>query len=241
MKTINDPVSSAPSVLTDLRRNASRADVPVAITLLIVDDHALIRENWAFIFKLDARFEVLGACGSGEEAIELAKTLRPHVVLMDINLPGMSGVEATAALRSHAPETKIIGVSLHSQPSYARKIMKRGASGYVTKNSSRHELYEAIVNINQGKKYICEEVKSNLAEQVLGGEKSSGGLNALSAREIEIISAVRKGSSSKEIAEALNISVKTVEVHRYNVLKKLNLKNTAALVQFIHESELELD
>jgi two-component system invasion response regulator UvrY len=160
---------------------------------------------------------------------------------MDINLPGMNGIEATQQIRKFSPGTKILGVSLHTQPTYARKMIQKGAMGYVTKNSSREEMFKALMEIQSGKKYICEEIKNILSEQVISGEDQQSGLNSLSQREIEIIAFIKKGNSSKEIADALSISVKTVEVHRYNILKKLNLKNAAALVNFINNSQLEFD
>ena len=210
------------------------------ITILIADDHTLVRETWSFILNNDPRFQVLAECGSGEEAVELARNLRPNIVIMDINLPGINGIEATHQIRKFSPASKILGVSLHTQPTYARKMMQKGASGYVTKNSSREEMYKAIIEIHNGKKYICEEIKNILSEQVISGEEPQSGLNSLSQREIEIITLIKNGHSSKEIAESLNISVKTVEVHRYNILKKLNLKNAASLVNFINNSQLDL-
>ena len=211
------------------------------ITILIADDHTLVRETWSFILNTDPRFSVIAESGSGEDAIEMAKKLRPNIVIMDINLPGMNGIEATQQIRKFSPGTKVLGVSLHTQPTYARKMIQKGAMGYVTKNSSREEMFKAIMEIQAGKKYICEEIKNILSEQVISGEDQNTGLNSLSQREIEIISYIKKGNSSKEIADALSISVKTVEVHRYNVLKKLNLKNAAALVNFINNSQLDFD
>lgn len=211
------------------------------ITILIADDHTLVRETWSFILNTDPRFNVIAESGSGEEAIELAKKLRPNIVIMDINLPGMNGIEATQQIRKFSPGSRILGVSLHTQPTYARKMMQKGAMGYVTKNSSREEMFKAILEIQAGKKYICDEIKNILSEQVISGDDPQTGLNSLSQREIEIISYIKKGNSSKEIADALNISVKTVEVHRYNILKKLNLKNAAALVNFINNSQLDFD
>lgn len=209
------------------------------ITILIADDHTLVRETWSFILNTDERFQVIAECGSGEEAVELAKQLRPDVVIMDINLPGMNGIEATHLIRKFSPASRILGVSLHTQPTYARKMIQKGAMGYVTKNSSREEMFKAIIEIQAGRRYICDEIKNILSEQVINGEDQQGGLNALSQREIEIINFIKKGFSSKEIAESLDISVKTVEVHRYNILKKLNLKNSAALVNYINNSQLE--
>ncbi len=211
------------------------------ITILIADDHTLVRETWSFILNTDPRFNVIAESGSGEEAIELAKKLRPNIVIMDINLPGMNGIEATQQIRKFSPGSRILGVSLHTQPTYARKMMQKGAMGYVTKNSSREEMFKAIMEIQAGKKYICDEIKNILSEQVISGDDPQTGLNSLSQREIEIISYIKKGNSSKEIADALSISVKTVEVHRYNILKKLNLKNAAALVNFINNSQLDFD
>lgn len=211
------------------------------ITILIADDHTLVRETWSFILNTDERFKVIGECGSGEEAVEQAKQLRPNIVIMDINLPGINGIEATQQIRKYSPASRILGVSLHTQPTYARKMIQKGAMGYVTKNSSREEMFKAITEIQAGRRYICEEIKNILSEQVINGEDQQGGLNALSQREIEIINFIKKGFSSKEIAESLDISVKTVEVHRYNILKKLNLKNSAALVNYINNSQLEFD
>jgi DNA-binding NarL/FixJ family response regulator len=209
------------------------------ITILIADDHTLVRETWSFILNTDPRFKVIAESGSGEDAIEMAKQLRPQIVIMDINLPGMNGIEATQLIRKYSPGSRILGVSLHTQPTYARKMIQKGAMGYVTKNSSREEMFKAIMEIQAGRKYICEEIKNILSEQVIGGgDDQQGGLNSLSQREIEIITFIKKGNSSKEIADTLNISVKTVEVHRYNILKKLNLKNAAALVNFINNSQL---
>ena len=210
------------------------------ITILIADDHTLVRETWSFILNSDPRFYVVAECGSGEEAVEMAKNLRPEVVIMDINLPGINGIEATELVKKFSPNSKIVGVSLHTQPTYARKMMQKGATGYVTKNSSKEEMFKAIVEVYNGRKYVCEEIKNILSEQVISGEDQPMGLNALSQREIEIISFIKKGHSSKEIADALGISVKTVEVHRYNILKKLNLKNAAALVNFINNSQLDV-
>jgi DNA-binding NarL/FixJ family response regulator len=209
------------------------------ITLLIVDDHTLIREMWSVILNKDPRFSVIGSTGNAEDAILMAKQLNPDVVIMDINLPGMNGIEATQLIRKYAPGTRILGVSLHSLPAYAREMMQKGASGYVTKNSSSEEMLTAIIDVHSGKKYICDEIKRILTDQMMSDDGQPKGLNAISPREIEIIAHIKEGSSSKEIAESLSISVKTVEVHRYNILKKLQLKNSAALVNYINNSQLK--
>ncbi len=204
------------------------------ITILLVDDHKLIRDSWSFILNSDPRFQVIGETSAGEEAVEIAKTKRPRIVLMDVNMSPMNGFDATRQIRKFSPGSKVIGISMHTMPAYARRMLKMGAMGYVTKNSSKDEMINAIVEVNNGKKYVCEEVKNILAQQELEDESGTPDMNVLSRREIEIVQLIKEGLSSKEIAQRLDISLKTVEVHRYNILKKLSLKNTAALVNFIN-------
>ncbi len=210
------------------------------ITILITDDHTLVRESWVMVFNSDPRFHVIAQCGSGEEAIELAKELRPNVVIMDINLPGMDGFAATAQIRKYSPGSKILAVSLHDLPVYARKMLQSGATGYVTKNSPQEEMFKAVVEVANGRKYICDEIKEILAQKELNNDESRDGLYSLSKRELHIIGMLKKGLSSKQIASDINISVKTVEVHRYNILKKLDLPNVASLVNYVNNSQLAL-
>ena len=208
------------------------------ITILLVDDHKLIRDSWSFILNNDPRFQVIGESSTGLEAIEIAKIKKPRIVLMDINMSPLNGFDATRQIRKFSPGSKVIGVSMHSMPAYARRMLQLGAMGYVTKNSSKEEMIEAIVEVNNGKKYICEEVKNILAQKELEENSNEPDMNVLSRRELSIAQLIKEGLSSKEIALRLDISLKTVEVHRYNILKKLNLKNTAALVNFINTQGL---
>ena len=210
-----------------------------AISILIADDHKLIRDTWSFILNTDNRFKVVAECSNGEEAIEQAKQKRPQIVLMDINMTPVSGLEATRQIRKVSPGSKIIGVSMHSQPAYAKKMLQIGAKGYVTKNSSRDEMFKAIMEVHHGNRYICDEVKNIISEQIMDDSPSQG-INALSERELQIVKLIKEGFSSKEISGQLNISLKTVEVHRHNILKKLNLKNSAALVNYINTYAVDL-
>jgi DNA-binding NarL/FixJ family response regulator len=204
------------------------------ISILIADDHKLIRETWAYILNNDSRFKVIASCENAEDAIKLTRQKHPDVVLMDINMAPFSGMEATRRIREVWPQSRIIGVTMHSQPSYARKMMQIGASGYVTKNSSREEMMKAIVEVHQGNKYICKEIKDILTDQTERKPVELVGINSLTEREMEIINLIKKGFSSKEISYSLEISLKTVEVHRHNILKKLKLKNSASLVNFMN-------
>jgi two-component system invasion response regulator UvrY len=150
----------------------------------------------------------------------------------------MNGMDAVKEIRRVSPCSKILGVSLHTQPVYAKKMLKNGAMGYVTKNSSREEMFRAIHELLAGKKYICDAIKNSLVEDFTTENQQSKAINQLTERELEIISYIREGKSSKEIAEKLYISVKTVEVHRYKILQKLDLKNAAALVNFINQHQV---
>ena len=207
------------------------------ITILVTDDQALVREAWSFILKSNPKFEVIAECSSGEEAIKKSIELHPNIVIMDINLPGMKGIEATEQIMKYSPDSKIIGVSMHSEPAYVRKIMDAGALGYVTKNSHPEVMFKAIFEVAAGRKYICAEIKNILSELFLNDAESKKD-KSLSVREIEIVECIKKGDSSKEIATKLNLSAKTVEAHRYNILKKLDLKNSASLVDFMNRTQV---
>jgi two-component system, NarL family, invasion response regulator UvrY len=217
-----------------------KASVMKKISIMIVDDHTLIRETWSFLLGKNENFDVVAECGDGERAIELARDKRPDVVLLDINMAPMSGFDVLKMIRKYSPSSKIIGVSMHSQPAYAKKMLRLGAKGYVTKNSPRQEMLEAIAEVSNNRIYICQEVKNILSDQMLNGDQVNPDINNLSDREMQIVRALKEGLSSKEIASELNISLKTVEVHRHNILKKLKLKNTVSLINFINSQAFDI-
>jgi DNA-binding NarL/FixJ family response regulator len=204
------------------------------ITILIADDHKLIRETWSFILNNDPRFHVIATTGDAEEAVSIVAEKRPDLTLMDINMAPVSGMEATQHIRMHDPNAKVIAVSMHSQLAYAKKMLQIGAKGYVTKNSSKEEMIKAILVVQEGGKYICEEIRNIISDQLLDEKEATPDINMLTEREMEVINLIKEGMSSKEIATGLKISLKTVEVHRHNILKKLKLKNSASLVNFIN-------
>jgi two-component system invasion response regulator UvrY len=210
------------------------------VSIMIVDEHTLIRETWSFLLGKNENFDVVAECGDGERAIELARDKRPDVVLLDINMAPMSGFDVLKMIRKYSPGSKIIGVSMHSQPAYAKKMLRLGAKGYVTKNSPRQEMLEAISEVSKNQVYVCQEVKNILSDQMLNGDQVNPDINNLSDREMQIVRALKEGLSSKEIASELNISLKTVEVHRHNILKKLKLKNTVSLINFINSQAFDI-
>lgn len=207
---------------------------------MIFDDHNLVAEMWSELINSDERFSVIGICNDTSDAcLEQVKNKRPDVVIMDINIQPMSGIEATKLVKKLSPGSKVIGVSMHNQPSFAKRMLKNGALGYVTKSSNKNEMFEAITSVTANKVFICKEIQENLAKQVFEDDDTPD-ISKLSEREIDVLKHIKEGLSSKEIAEKLFLSARTVEVHRSNILKKLNLKNTASLLKFIHNSPLDI-
>jgi DNA-binding NarL/FixJ family response regulator len=210
------------------------------ISIMIFDDHNLVAEMWSELINSDERFSVIGICNdTTEKSIETIKTKRPDIVIMDINIQPNSGIDSTKMVKKVSPGTKVIGVSMHNQPSFAKRMLKNGALGYVTKSSNRSEMFEAILSVNDGKIFVCKEIQENLAKQVFEDDETPD-ISKLSEREVEVLKHIKDGMSSKEIGETLFLSTRTVEVHRSNILKKLNLKNTASLLKFIHNSSLDI-
>jgi DNA-binding NarL/FixJ family response regulator len=213
-----------------IRKFGSKTSKP--ITLLIVDDHTLIRESWSYILGQMPNYQVVAEAGDGLEATELAGKEKPDIVLLDINMSPINGFEALKLIRKKTPKSKTIAVSMHSQPAYAKKILQLGGVGYVTKNSPKQEMFMAINQVYSGSKFICEEIKRNIVELMAEKDNSVQGVNSLTEREMLVINLIREGLSSKEMADKLTTSIKTIEVHRHNILKKLKLKNTVSLIDF---------
>jgi len=135
------------------------------IRIVLVDDHELVRGSWKLLLKQDTRFSVIGECRNGAEAIEEAQKLRPDIIIMDINMYPMNGMEATEKISQVAPSVKIIGLSINNQPAYVQKMMNAGAKGYMTKNSSLHEMTHAIMEVHNGRQYICEEIRQKMGDE----------------------------------------------------------------------------
>jgi DNA-binding NarL/FixJ family response regulator len=210
------------------------------ISIIIFDDHNLVAEMWSDLINSDERFSVIGICNdTSDKSIESVKTKRPDVVIMDINIQPTSGIEATKLVKKGSPGTKVIGVSMHNQPSFAKRMLKNGALGYVTKSSNKSEMFEAIETVVTGKIFVCKEIQENLSKQVFEDDETPD-ISKLSEREVDVLKLIKDGLSSKEIADKLFLSSRTVEVHRSNILKKLNLKNTASLLKFIHNSSMDI-
>ena len=206
--------------------------------IIIIDDHRLFRETLAGLINADNNFEVIGQSSSAQEAMNMVSLLNPAMLIMDMNLPGMNGVEATTCIHERYPTVKIIGLSMHISPDICRQFFRAGASAYLTKNTSGTELITALKEVQQHRKYTCTEIKDIIAIQQLGADPQKAKAE-LTKREKEIISYLRQGLSSREIALKIKMALKTVETHRYNMLKKLGLPNTASLLTYIHRNDME--
>jgi DNA-binding NarL/FixJ family response regulator len=195
------------------------------ISVLLVDDHALVRRGFRRMLDDDETIEVVGEASNGTEAVQLAEKLRPQVIVMDCQLPELTGVAATRIiLRSH-PETAILMLSMHSEDTLVRQALDAGARGYVLKNANDLDLASAIKNVAAGKSVIDPQLQR---AETLKGERDT----ALTARELEVLQHIVAGKSNKEIASELDLSVNTVSVHRANIMERLGIHKTAELVVY---------
>jgi DNA-binding NarL/FixJ family response regulator len=195
------------------------------ISVLLVDDHALVRRGFRRMLDDDETLEVVGEASNGAEAVQLAEKLHPQVIVMDCQLPELTGVAATRIiLRSH-PETAILMLSMHSEDTLVRQALDAGARGYVLKNANDLDLASAIKNVAAGKSVIDPQLQR---AETLKGERDT----ALTARELEVLQHIVAGKSNKEIAANLDLSVNTVSVHRANIMERLGIHKTAELVVY---------
>lgn len=196
------------------------------IKILIVEGHQLIAEAWGCVLNTVADFEVVGTVANEKDAIQIALDKRPDIVLMGLNLSEGDGFSCTLEIYNQLPKTRIIGLSIHDDLALVKKILSKGASGYLTKNCTSEELIKAIILVNKGREYICSEIKNSFFKKLMIDKTSS---KELSNREIEIVKLIAEGCTSKVIGDQLHVSNRTVETHRYNILHKLALNNAAQL------------
>lgn len=199
------------------------------ITVLLVDDHELVRTGIEYLLGNDPDIEVLAVASSGEEAIKLHRKLNPEVVMMDINMPGMGGVEAIKRIIMHDPTAKIIALSVYDDGPIPHQAIACGAKGYINKGCPVEELIKAVTTVSQGRNYLASEVATNMVFSPIN--ESSNVFANLSKRELQIATRIINGHKINEIAESLAISPKTVNTHRYRVHEKLGIDDDIALVR----------
>ncbi|MBX9852237.1 MAG: response regulator transcription factor [Cytophagaceae bacterium] len=206
------------------------------IKIILADDHPLIREGFKALLKKNKEFEVIGEAENGKELIRIISELTPDILLLDITMPQLNGLEAIAQLKKVNPDIKFIVLTMHEEREYVLNSIKSGASGYLLKNIEREELEKAIKRVYEGGKYFSPSVSNILAETIMKSDKEE--ITEISPREKEVLRYVAEGNSTKQIASILNISDRTVESHRINLLKKLRVHNTAELIRKATELKL---
>lgn len=199
------------------------------IRILLVDDHKLIRVGLRNVLAGNADMEIVGEAGDGEEGLRLARELKPDVVVLDINMPEMNGVEATRKLARLDPAPRILIVSVHKQDPIPTRLLEAGASGYLTKDLAADEIVAAVRQVSAGRRYLSADVAREMALAQLGGASS---LSTLSDREMEVLLLVATGMSLQDIAEKLHVSPKTVATYRYRLFEKLDVTNDVELARY---------
>jgi len=215
------------------------------IRILVVDDHSLVREGIITMLSIYEDFKVVGDAENGEEAIKKVIKLQPEVILLDINMPGMNGIETAKRILEDTPETKIIILSMEVTQDYISEAIKAGVAGYLAKDTKKDILAEAIRKVMQGEQYFGEKISQVIFKgfyRQSKGERIATQNKDLSKREVEVLRLITSGMSNREIADKLFISIRTVDAHRNHIMQKLNLKSTAELVKYaIREKIIELD
>jgi DNA-binding NarL/FixJ family response regulator len=199
------------------------------IRILLADDHPMIRAGFKSMLDKNERFEIVGEAENGKELTALASQLNPDIILVDISMPVMNGLDALEALSSQLPGVRIIVLTMHEEREYILQALKGGAAGYLLKNIERFELERAIMTVYEGGKYFSPIITNILAEAVAKPEPNDTA--DVTPREKEVLELVAQGNSTKQIADLLGISIRTVESHRINMLKKMKVNNTAGLIK----------
>ena len=205
------------------------------LRIVLAEDHTILREGLRALLSADPSFEIIGEAPNGREAVRCVEKLEPDLLLMDLSMPRMSGMDAIREIKNRYPEIKIIALTVHKTEEYLLTTLKAGADGYVLKDATHDELVLAIKNVMSGKSYLSPGVSEKVIEGYLEGRESNRSHSpweTLSQREREVLKLIAEGFKNKEIAEDLCISLKTVEKHRANLMKKLDLHNAAALTVY---------
>jgi two-component system response regulator NreC len=207
----------------------------MTIRLVLVDDHSIVRTGLRMLLEGEQDVQITGEAGTAREAIALIDELRPDVVLMDIGLPDLTGIDATREIKRLHPQVAIVALTIHEDEQYFFRMLEAGASGYVPKRAAPEELITAIRAAAEGEVYLYPSLAKLLVRDYLAGEvatKSPPTLNGLTSREEEVLACLAEGASNDEIAQKLNISPKTVARHRENIMGKLNLHSRTELVKY---------
>lgn len=202
------------------------------IKVLIADDHAIVRSGMRRMLEEQEDIQIVGEAGDGHETIQKVRETAPDVLLLDISMPGMDGLDVTKQLKAVDPGVRILILTIHAEEQYAPRLMKAGAKGYVTKHVTPDELIRAIHVVHSGRRFLSPTLAEDLAWRYLGNKPDLAPIELLSDRELQVLCLLANGNTNKEIAESLHLSVKTIDTYRARVLDKLNLRNNAELALF---------
>jgi DNA-binding NarL/FixJ family response regulator len=198
--------------------------------ILLADDHAVVRQGFKMLLSAQPDMEIVGEAANGREAVESAESLRPDVVVMDVAMPELNGIEATRRLAASAPHTRVIALSMHKDSVYVREILRAGARGYLLKDSGAEDLVSAIRAVAKGESYLSPAVSNAVLDDYR--RHVTNPIDLLTSREREVLQMLAEGKTNKEIAGVLNLSVYTVDAHRGRIMEKLNLHSINDLVRF---------
>jgi two-component system, NarL family, response regulator NreC len=198
--------------------------------ILLADDHAVVRQGFRMILAAHPDMEIVGEAGNGREAVELAERLKPEVVVMDVSMPELNGIEATRRLAASTPHTRVLALSMHKDSVYVREILRAGARGYLLKDSVAADLVAAVRAVASGEGYLSPQVSNAVLDDYR--RHVTNPIDMLTSREREVLQMLAEGKTNKEIAGVLNLSAYTVEAHRGRVMEKLNVHTIADLVRF---------
>ncbi len=200
------------------------------IRILLADDHAIVRQGFKMILSAQTDMEIVGEAGNGREAVEQAEQLRPDIVVMDVAMPELNGIEATRRLAASMPHTRVIALSMHKDSVYVREILRAGARGYLLKDSGAGDLVSAIRAVASGESYLSPAVSNAVLDDYR--RNVTNPIDLLTSREREVLQMLAEGKTNKEIAVVLNLSVYTVDAHRGRIMEKLNVHSINELVRF---------
>lgn len=209
--------------------------------ILIVEDHTLLRAGLRALLLQDPNIEIVGEADNGRDAVQAVGLLAPHLVLMDLSMPGMNGIEAIMDIKRRYPGTRVLVLTIHKTDEYIHESLRAGADGYILKDATHDELRIAVRSVLNGKTYLSPDISSKVVNGYLGTGKAPVGVNpwdTLTHREREVLKLVAEGHPNKYIADYYCLSVKTVEKHRSNLMKKLDLHNAAMLTAYAIEKGL---
>lgn len=200
------------------------------IKILLADDHAVVRQGFKMILSAQPDMEIVGEAGNGREAVELAENLKPDIVVMDVAMPELNGIEATRRLTASSPHTRVVALSMHKDNVYVREILRAGARGYLLKDSVAADVVAAIRAVARGESYLSPAVSNAVLDDYR--KHVTNPIDLLSSREREVLQMLAEGKTNKEIAGVLNLSVYTVDAHRGRIMEKLNVHSINELVRF---------